>query len=95
MQYTKAMFQEVRWVEWSEDHIASHNITPDEVEEVLFTRPRYVAAGRNDTTLVYGRTAAGRYLFVVAVDEGHDVAFIVTARDMTINEKRLFRQKAW
>jgi hypothetical protein len=41
-----------------------------------------MTTGKNDTTLVYGRTHAGRYLFVVAVDD-HGEAFNVTARDMT------------
>jgi uncharacterized protein len=43
--------------------------------------------------LVYGRTYAGRYLFVVALPEG-DEAFIITARDMTAAEKKTFRRKA-
>ncbi len=83
----------MRWTEWSEDHIGAHNVTPAEVEEVLFSRPRWIAIGRNDTTLVYGQTHAGRYLLVVASDEGDDVAFIVTARDMTDTERRTFRRK--
>jgi hypothetical protein len=43
--------------------------------------------------LIYGRTYAGRYLLVVAT-EGHDEAFIVTARDMTPGEKKTFQRKA-
>jgi uncharacterized protein len=43
---------------------------------------------------VHGKTAAGRLLLVVAVDEGDGVAFVVTARDMTEQEKRTFRRKA-
>ena len=49
-------------------------------------------AGRR-TILVYGRTYAGRYLLVVAIDE-NGAAFIVTARDMTDAEKKTFRRKA-
>ena len=39
------------------------------------------------------QTAAGRYLLVVVAEglDGRD--FIVTARDMTDNEKRTFRAK--
>jgi uncharacterized protein len=43
--------------------------------------------------LIYGRTYAGRYLFVVAIAEGEE-AFIVTARDMTNAEKKTFHRKA-
>ena len=42
--------------------------------------------------MVYGRTYAGRYLLVAAIDE-NGAAFIVTARDMTDAEKRTFRRK--
>jgi len=43
--------------------------------------------------LIYGRTYAGRYLFVVAIAEGEE-AFIVTARAMTDAEKKTFHRKA-
>jgi hypothetical protein len=51
-----------------------------------------VATGSDDTRLIFGQTSAGRYLFVV-VAEGVDRDFVVTARDMTDNEKRTFRAK--
>jgi len=47
--------------------------------------------------LIYGRTYAGRYLLVVAVDDdgdGDGDAFIVTARDRTFAEKKTFQRKA-
>ena len=50
-------------------------------------------SGRDRTTLVYGRTYAGRYLLVVVIGEGQE-AFAVTARDMTEAEKKTFRRKA-
>lgn len=56
-------------------------------------RPYWMSPGKNESTLIYGRTRAGRYLFVVAVDDEGE-AFIVTARDMTEREKRTFKRKA-
>jgi uncharacterized protein len=88
------VYGEVRWTAWSEDHIARHRVAPAEVEDVLFTRPRWTTAGRDDTTLVFGTTMTGRLLLVVTVDEGDGVAFVVTAREMTEQEKRTFRRKA-
>jgi hypothetical protein len=32
--------REIRWTDKSEDHIAAHDITPEEVEQVIYTRPR-------------------------------------------------------
>jgi hypothetical protein len=29
--------REIRWTDNSEDHIAAHDITPDEVEQVIYT----------------------------------------------------------
>ncbi len=59
---------ELVWSQWSEDHISDHNVLPAEVEQVVNSRPRYTAKGRDETTLVYGRTDAGRYLLVVLAD---------------------------
>jgi uncharacterized DUF497 family protein len=88
------VYGEVRWTAWSEDHIARHGVAPAEVEEVLFARPRWTTSGRDGTTLVFGTTMAGRLLLVVTLDEGGGVAFVVTAREMTEQEKRTFRRKA-
>lgn len=87
------MFREVKDSQWSADHIARHGVTLDEVREAILERPYWQAEGKGDTVLMYGRTYAGRYLLVVAVeDEGE--AFIVTARDMTPSEKKTFQRKA-
>ena len=93
MHYNRNVFGSVRDSDWSRDHIAHHDVTLDEVRQAILERPYWTAPGRNNTTLVYGRTYAGRYLLVVAIDEG-DEAFIVTARDMTESEKRTFHRKA-
>jgi uncharacterized protein len=89
-------FQGVRWTEWSEDHIARHEVVPDEVEDVLFTRPQFVQTGKNNIVLVYGTTMEGRRLLVVCAPSSDDdeIAFIVTARDMTDKENRTFKKKA-
>jgi len=91
LQYT-AVVREIRWTEESEDHIARHDVTPDEVEQVVNTRPRLVVAGAEEIEYVFGTTAAGRYLLVVLVEaiDGRD--FVVTARDMTDSERRAFRR---
>lgn len=79
--------------DWSEEHIAEHDVTMDEVSEVL-SAPHVESPGRNDTILVAGQTDAGRYLLVVAVDEGHGQAFVVTAREMSDREKKAYRRRA-
>jgi uncharacterized protein len=93
MHYNGVVFSTVRDSGWSADHVAAHGVTLDEVREAILERPFWVVPGRDGTALVYGRTYAGRYLFVVALPEG-DEAFIITARDMTAAEKKTFRRKA-
>lgn len=89
----KFVFNAVRDSDWSADHIAAHGVTLGEVREAILERPYWVVPGRDGTTLVYGRTHAGRYLLVVAIAESEE-AFVVTARDMTETEKKTFRKKA-
>lgn len=65
-----------------------------DVEDVLYGRPRHWAQGRDDTTLIYGQTAVGRYLTVIITEAGDGGSFVVTARDMTDSEKRAYRRKS-
>ncbi len=37
------LVREIRWTSESEAHIARHGVTPEEVEEVVNSRPRYEA----------------------------------------------------
>lgn len=88
------MFDGVRDHPWSAEHIARHNVTLDEVREAVLEHPFWAALGRDNAVLIYGRTHSGRYLLVVASDDGSRDAFIVTARDMTSAEKKTFHKKA-
>jgi len=59
----------IRQIVWPEDrieHIARHNVTPEEVEEVCFGQAlvqRAKSEGDNPIYYVLGQTFAGRYLF--------------------------------
>jgi uncharacterized DUF497 family protein len=84
---------ELIWPEDRIDHIALHKVTPEEVEEVCFSRPliqRAKAEGQNPVYYVLGQTAAGRYLFCVVIQFPDGKGYPVTARPMTPKEKRRF-----
>lgn len=81
------------WTERSEDHISHHDVAPAEVEELVNSRPIYTSVGRDDTTLIYGTTDAGRYLLVVLNHTLDGRWYVVTARGMTQAETRTFREK--
>lgn len=87
------MWGEIVWTEESEGHIARHGVTTNEVEETIYT-PCTLGGhrtGRDPTGL--RQTSMGRYLLVVVTEGSDGRDFIITARDMTDNEKRTFRAK--
>ncbi|MGQ0779137.1 MAG: hypothetical protein ACT4NY_32780 [Pseudonocardiales bacterium] len=86
--------REIRWTEHAEAHIARHQVTADEVEQVVNSRPRWSAPGRQGAELIHGCTDSGRFLLVVlseAPDGRYDVR---TARDLTDSERRTYQRKA-
>ena len=87
---------EIRWTEWSEDHIARHDVTPAEVEEVVYddetSRWRWTEVRDKPiriTLEVVGLTAERRGLLVVLSPDPDPAgtAFVVTARPLTDKER--------
>ena len=79
------------------DHILDkierkHGVMWEEVEEACFSDERHVRRGREDSYLVFSRTAAGRYLLVVLVDAGDGLWIVATARDMEPGERALYQR---
>ena len=90
--YAGGALPPITWSEESEDQIARHEVMPEEVQEALYTRPRWLAAGRG-ATLVYSMTNAGRYLLIVIAPALDGGVHVVTARDLNDSERRTFRRK--
>ena len=80
------------WDEENEEHIARHQVTPDEVEELffIFKGKPYIRRFR-DIYHAFGQTEAGRYLFVVFRVLGSGQARVITAREMDRAEKRFYK----
>ena len=73
------------WDEWNRGHIAHHNITPEEIEEVCHGRHQAKESHRN-RILITGKTKAGRNLFIVLSPEdrnlkpyGKGIYYVITA----------------
>lgn len=85
----------IRWTEQSAEHIAKHGISPIEIGEVCFNEIESpcIRSGKDNLHYVFGKTDAGRLIFVVAKFERHGQVNVVTARDMNDWEKKYFRRR--
>ena len=86
----------VLWlIEVEEKIIRKHNVQPREVEKVLEGEPyvRFMERGHRpgeDLYAAFGQTDGGRYLVVFFLHKSDESALIVTARDMTVKERRTY-----
>ena len=80
------------WDSQNIEHILLHDVLPEEVEEV-FARKSRIRKGRQKTYVAYGVTDFGRHLIVVFKYLSQETGRVITARDMTSREKRLYKTK--
>ena len=79
--------------ESGEPHIYDHNVSENEVEQVMRGTGEDLPAQRG-ARMKLGQTAAGRYLQIIYVpDEGEDSVFIVTAYELHGKAKTAFRRR--
>lgn len=77
---------------------AEHGVTVEEAEEIfkagtIYRRgPRGKRRRGENVYKAYGQTDAGRYLFVPFIYKLDHRALILSARDMTDDERTLFRK---
>ena len=85
---------EIIWPEDRINHIAYHDVTSEEVEEICFSRAliqRAKSQGENPAYYILGQTMAGRYLFCVIIQLPDGKGYPVTARPMTEKEFMLLK----
>lgn len=75
-----------------------HDVTVEEVEEVFESAPAFRRGPKGnrpgeDVYRAYGRSESGRYLFVAFICKRDRKALILSARDMTEAELRLYRRR--
>ena len=76
------------WDKANIEHIARHQVTPEEVEEV-FAGQNIIKRTRDGMYQAFGNTDDGRYLFVVFVRKKGMIR-VITGRDMTRAERKYF-----
>ncbi len=87
------MISSLVWNDKNIEHIAPHEVSPEEVEELCMSDPLILKApskGQHPVYYVLGQTRNGRYLFSVIIYFGQRKGYVVTARDMTYKKKRRF-----
>ena len=83
-----------RWNRWNEEHVGTHDVAPEEAEEVVLgAQPPFPLVEGDDKYLVWGPTGAGRLLQVVFVIDPDDAVFVIHARPLTEKEKKRFRRR--
>jgi len=86
----------VRWYgfDWDEGNrdknLRLHRVTDYEAEQIFYSSPKVLR--KSNRLLAYGRTYAGRHLFVVFVLR-HGLIRVISAREMTARERRFYRRK--
>ena len=79
--------------ETGEPHIYNHNVSEEEVEEVL-RRPGEDRSGREGSRIAVGQTLDGRHLRVIYVpDPEPDSVFVITAYDLTGRPLAAYRKR--
>jgi len=84
------------WLEATEEKIIRrHSVQPYEAEEAFFNRPlfRFMERGQRkgeDVYVVHGQTEGGRYLSVFFIHKTSGDALILSAREMTGRERKLY-----
>ena len=78
--------------------LRKHNVYQNEVREVLANQPyfRFVEKGHRPGENVYaamGQTNAGRYLIAFFVYKKDRRAIVLSARDMTMAERKRYEQR--
>lgn len=80
------------WDDWNKTRIARHEVTPEEVEQVI-EGEFIVRPGKQGRLLIIGPTLAARILLVVLEPEGEDIYYPVTARSVDRKERRIYREE--
>ena len=81
--------QRLRWDTWNIDHIARHQVKPNEVAEVCEGKPVFSQTYKGRIRVI-GPTLARRILTVIIAPEGDDSYYAITARPASRQERRLY-----
>jgi hypothetical protein len=88
------VYIELLWDDEAVEHIDRHNVTPAEVEDVVYETQSLILRTRQDRYMVYGQTSSGRYLKVVIEPLRRGRFYPVTAYEMDDTDRQLYQRKS-
>ncbi len=85
------------WEEANIEHIAQHNVTPDEAEEVFFDTENVLDEDIKHSIvenrfIIIGKTKKGRLLYQIFTKRGNKIR-VISARDINKKEVQLYEKK--
>jgi uncharacterized DUF497 family protein len=83
--------EQLVWDDWNQNHITRHNVTPEEVEQVINNEYVFFAS-YNERIVVIGLTDTGRALHITLAARGAERYYVVTAR-VADRKERTYYQK--
>ncbi len=85
------IISDLEWDDENTEHIARHDVSPHEVEDICFGLHISEKAG-SQRYILSGQTAGGRYLNVVVERIGKGLFRPITAFEMSENYRRRYRE---
>ena len=83
---------DLEWDDENVNHIAKHNVNPQEVEDICFGL-HISSKESNQRHILSGQTSNGRYLNVVSERVGKGLFRPITAFEMSDNYKNSYRKR--
>jgi len=91
--YKNIQQKKLVWNDWNRNHITKHSVTVKEVEEAYEDRLMLFESYKK-RLIVLGKTKRDRLLTVVCSSEHQDDLYVVSARDMSKNERTIYYEQA-
>lgn len=83
------LIEKLTWNKWNIEHIKKHKVTKTEIDWVYKTRNIKVQSHTN-RVIILGKTKERRLLSIVVSYTNPEKPYVVSARDMSRKEKRIY-----
>jgi uncharacterized protein len=93
MDEIKITITQLIWDDWNIDHIARHDIVPEEVELSLNDPDAIFLQAKQGRVMILGRAKKRLIAAVLNAQEIRGLYYVITARDMSKKERAFYRSR--